>query len=185
MFQWDIGDYRRRMMASLDGLHKELSGIRAGRACASFLDPVRVDAYGSLVPLSQVGTVSVPDPRTLTVQVWDRGLAKAVEKAICQANLGLMPSLDGQLVRMSIPLPTEERRQELVKVASKYAEEARISVRNVRRDAMEILKKQQKDSLLSEDELHRHSEEVQKLTDEQIKKIDEILVHKQKEIMQI
>jgi ribosome recycling factor len=182
---WDISDYKRRMNSAIDVLLKEFSGIRAGRACAGFLDPIKVDAYGSLVPLSQVSTVNAPEPRMLTVQVWDRGLVKSVEKAIRDSSLGLNPNVEGQLLRIALPPMTEQRRQELSKLASKYSEDARVSVRNVRRDGMDVLKKLQKDGDISEDELHRFGDDVQKITDEHIKKIDEALDHKQKEIMQV
>ena len=144
-----------------------------------------VEAYGSEMPLNQVGTVNVPEPRMITVQVWDRGLVKAVDKAIREAGLGLNPMTDGQIVRVPIPELTEERRQELAKVAHKYAEQARVAVRNVRRDGMEALKKLEKDSKISEDEHRAASDEVQKLTDEHIKKIDEALAQKEKEILQV
>jgi ribosome recycling factor len=178
-------DFERRMTGAIDVLSKEFSGIRAGRASATLLDPVKVDAYGSYVPMSQVGTVSAPEPRLLAVQVWDKGLVKAVEKAIRESSLGLNPSTDGQLVRVPMPPLTEERRQELSKVASKYTEEARISVRNVRRDAMDMLKKLEKDGHISEDDHRRLSDEAQKLTDDHIKKVDDMLAHKQKDIMQV
>jgi ribosome recycling factor len=178
-------DFERRMTGAIDVLLKEFSGIRAGRASATLLDPVKVDAYGSYVPISQVGTVSAPEPRLLAVQVWDKGLVKAVEKAIRESSLGLNPSVDGQLVRVPMPALTEERRQELSKVASKYTEEARISIRNVRRDAMDMLKKLEKDSHISEDDHRRLSDETQKLTDDHIKKVDDMLAHKQKDIMQV
>lgn len=178
-------DFERRMNGAIDVLSKEFSGIRAGRASATLLDPIKVDAYGSYVPINQIGTVSAPEPRLLAVQVWDKGLVKSVEKAIRDSSLGLNPSVDGQLVRVPMPPLTEERRQELTKVASKYAEEARISVRNVRRDAMDMLKKLEKDGDISEDEHHRLNDETQKMTDDHIKKVDEMLAHKQKDIMQV
>jgi ribosome recycling factor len=149
------------------------------------LDPVVVEAYGSATPLSQCGTVGVPEPRMLTVQVWDKGLVKAVEKAIRDAGLGLNPAVDGQLVRVPIPALNEERRKELQKVAAKYAEQARVSVRNVRRDGMDTLKKLAKDGHISEDEIKKYEKEVQTYTDETVKKIDDSLAHKEKEIMQV
>ena len=180
-----ITESGRRMDGAVDVLNRELSGLRTGRASVNLLDAVKVDAYGSPTPINQVGNVNVPEPRMLTVQVWDSGMIKAVEKAIREAGLGLNPSVDGQLVRVPLPPLTEERRQELTKIAAKYAEEARISVRNVRRDAMEALKKSEKDGDISEDEHRRLSDEVQKVTDTHIKKIDENLASKQKDIMQV
>jgi len=180
-----LEDFNRRMNSAVDVLSKEFSGIRAGRASTNLLDPIKVDAYGSLMPLSQVGTVNAPEARLLTVQVWDKGMVKAVEKAIRESSLGLNPAIDGQLVRVALPMLNEERRQELAKLAAKYAEEARISVRNVRRDGMELLKKLEKDSEISEDEHKRLSAEVQTLTDDHIKKIDDHLTAKQKEITHV
>lgn len=178
-------DLQRRMDSAVDVLKKEFSGLRSGRASTSLLEPVVVEAYGSAMPLSQCGTVGVPEPRMLTVQVWDKGLVKAVEKAIRDAGLGLNPAADGQLVRVPIPPLNEERRKELQKVAGKYAEQARVSVRNVRRDGMDGLKKLAKDGHISEDETHKHEKDIQSFTDETIKKIDESLAHKEKEIMQV
>lgn len=175
----------RRMDGALEALTREFTGLRTGRASINLLDGVKVDAYGSLSPLNQVGNVTAPEARLLAVQVWDKSMVKNVEKAIRDAGLGLNPMADGQTVRVPLPPLTEERRQELTKVAAKYAEEAKISVRNVRRDAMEMLKKLEKDSEISEDEHHRLSDDVQKLTDARIKKIDEQLAAKQKDIMQV
>ena len=169
---------KQKMDGALDALKKEFGGLRTGRASTSLLDKISVDAYGSSMPLSQVGTVGVPEPRLLTVQVWDAGLVKSVEKAIRDAGLGLNPQPDGQLIRVPVPELSSERRQELAKIASKYAEQARIAVRNVRRDAMDSIKKQK----LSEDETKTQNDKVQKLTDETIKKIDEAYAHKEKEI---
>jgi len=180
-----LNDYSRRMDSAVEVLSKEFSGIRAGRASVDLLNPIKVDAYGSLMPLSQVGTVNAPEPRLLTVQVWDKGMVKAVEKAIRESSLGLNPAIDGQMIRVPLPTLNEERRQELAKVAAKYAEEARISVRNVRRDGMESLKKMEKDGEISEDEHKRLSGEMQHLTDDHIKKIDDHLVTKQKEITHV
>lgn len=179
----DIAELRRRMDGALKSLHHEFSGLRTGRASASLLDTIVVEAYGSTMPLSQVGNVSVPEPRLLTVSVWDKGMVKAVEKAIQNAGLGLNPMSDGQLVRVPLPEMSEERRKEMVKIAGKYAEEGRIAVRNIRRDGMEYYKKQEKDKAISEDELRKHSDEIQKLTDDFVKKIDELLVQKEKDIM--
>lgn len=178
-------DLERRMDGALEVLHKEFGGLRTGRASTSLLDPVMVNAYGSEMPLNQVGSVSVPDPRMLSVQVWDKGLVGAVEKAIMDSGLGLNPSSDGTLVRIPLPQLTEERRGELAKVAGKYAEEARVAVRNVRRHAMDELKKQEKDGDISQDAHHDHADEVQKLTDSFVKKIDEALAAKEKDIMQV
>ncbi|MFC1672831.1 ribosome recycling factor [Pseudomonadota bacterium] len=173
------------MDGAVEALHKEFSGLRTGRASTSLLDTITVDAYGAAMPLNQVGTVGVPEPRMLTVQVWDKGMVKSVEKAIMDSGLGLNPQADGQLVRIPIPPLNEERRKELAKVAGKYTEEARIAVRNVRRHAMDELKKAEKDNEISEDEMHQYSDEVQKLTDGSIGKIDEALSHKEEEIMQV
>lgn len=180
-----IKELQRRMDGALEALKREFAGLRTGRAAASLLEPITVEAYGVATPLNQVGTVGVPESRLLTVQVWDRKLVSAVEKAIREAGLGLNPSNDGNLVRVPIPPLSEERRQELTKVAAKYAEQARVAVRNVRRDGMEQLKRMEKEHQISEDELRRRGDEVQKLTDEHIKKIDEALAHKDAEIMQV
>lgn len=180
-----LEDIGRRMDGALEVLTREFTGLRTGRASINLLDGIKVDAYGSLSPLNQVGNVTAPEARLLAVQVWDKSMVKTVEKAIRDAGLGLNPMADGQMIRIPLPPLTEERRQELTKVAAKYAEEAKISVRNVRRDAMENLKKLEKDSEISEDEHRRLSEEVQKLTDARIKKIDEQLAIKQKDIMQV
>jgi ribosome recycling factor len=178
-----LSDFSRRMDSAVEVLVREFTGIRAGRVSVTLLDPIKIDAYGSFMPLSQVATVSAPEPRLLSVQVWDKGMVKAVEKAIRESGLGLNPAIDGQMIRISIPSLNEERRQELSKIAGKYSEEARISVRNVRRDGMEHLKKLEKDSEISEDEHHRLSAEMQTLTDDHIKKIDDMLATKQKDIM--
>lgn len=180
-----LSDFSRRMDAAVEVLHREFTGVRAGRASVNLLDPIKVDAYGTYTPLAQVGTVGAPEPRMLTVQVWDRGLVKNVEKAIRESDLGLSPQIDGQLIRIHLPTLTEDRRKELVKVASGYAEDAKISVRNVRRDGMEFVKKMEKDKEISEDERKRLEEEVQTQTDARIKKIDEQLAVKQKEIMHV
>jgi ribosome recycling factor len=175
----------RRMQGALDLLKKEFSGLRTGRASVNMLEPIQVEAYGSHMPLNQVGTVSVPEPRMLSVQVWDRGLVKAVEKAIREANLGLNPMVEGQLIRCPVPALTEDRRKELIKVAHKYAEQARIAVRNVRRDGMEGLKHLEKDGDINEDEHRKRGAEVQKLTDDHIKKIDEMLATKEKDVAHV
>jgi ribosome recycling factor len=181
----DINELRRRMTGALDVLKKELAGLRTGRASASLLEPVQVEAYGSHMPISQVGTVSVPEPRMLTVQVWDRGLVKAVEKGIREANLGLNPMTEGQTIRVPIPPLTEERRKELIKVAHKYAEQARISVRNVRRDGMEALKADEKSHKITEDQHAKQGKQIQALTDEFIKKIDEAIAAKEKDVLNV
>ncbi len=182
---YDKNDLKRRMGGAVDVLQKELSGLRTGRASASLLDPIVVDLYGSKMPLNQVGTISVPEPRMLSVQVWDASAVKAVEKAIRDGGLGLNPMPEGNNIRIPIPDLNEERRQELTKVAGKYAENTRISVRNVRRDGMDSLKKMEKDSEITEDDLKRLSDEVQKLTDDSIKSIDTMLADKEKDIMTV
>jgi ribosome recycling factor len=181
----DVGDLERRMNGAIEVLRKEFAGLRTGRASAALLEPVQVDAYGSKMPINQVGTVGVPDPRMLTVQVWDRSLVQAVEKAIRNAGLGLNPSSDGQTVRVPIPQLNEERRKELSRVANKYAEQARVAVRNVRRDGMEELKRLEKDHELSKDEHKLWSDEIQSMTDTRIKQIDDALAAKSAEIMQL
>jgi ribosome recycling factor len=172
---------KQRMDGAFEALRKEFGGLRTGRASTSLLDNIQVEAYDARMPLSQVGTVGVPEPRLLTVQVWDKALVKAVEKAIRDAGLGLNPQPDGQLVRVPVPELSAERRLELAKIAGKYAESARVAVRNVRRDAMDALKKEK----LPEDALKGQSDKVQKLTDETIKKIDEALAVKEKEISHV
>jgi len=173
------------MEGAIDSLKREFAGLRTGRASISLLEPVSVDAYGAQMPLNQVGTVSVPESRMLNVQVWDRKLVGAVEKAIRDSGLGLNPSSDGSSVRVPIPPLSEERRTELTKVAGRYAEQARVAVRNVRRDGMDQLKRMEKDHEISEDEQRRNSDEIQKLTDTHIKLIDDALQAKEAEIMQV
>jgi ribosome recycling factor len=180
-----LDQLKHRMDGGLEALKKELAGLRTGRANVGMLEPVMVEAYGSMLPINQVGNINVPEPRLLTVQVWDKGMVKAVEKAIRDANLGLNPQADGQLIRVPVPDLNQERRQELVKIASKYAESARVAIRNVRRDGMDALKKEEKDKKIGEDEHKTLSEKVQKLTDDTIKKIDDALAHKEKEITQV
>lgn len=180
-----LSDIGKRMDSAFDILVREFTGLRTGRASVNLLDTIKVDVYGSFMSLNQIGTINVPESRLLTVQVWDKGMVKAVEKAIRDSDLGLNPAADGQLIRIPLPPMTEQRRQELVKIAGKYAEDTRISVRNVRRDGMEMLKKWEKDGEISEDELHRLSGEVQTITDDHIKKIDDLLSLKQKDIMQV
>jgi ribosome recycling factor len=180
-----LNEFSRRMDGALEALQKEFAGLRTGRASAHLLDQIKVMAYGNLMPLNQVGTVNVPEPRMITVQVWDRGQVREVEKAIRDSGLGLNPASDGQLVRVPIPELSQERRTELSKIAHKYAEQARVAVRNVRRDGMEFLKKQEKDGKISEDEHRKLHDEVQKLTDGHVKKVDDTLAAKEKEIMQV
>lgn len=178
-------DTQTRMDKTLEALKTDFGSLRAGRAHISLLDGIMVEAYGSPTPLAQVGTVSVPDARTLSVSVWDRGLAKAVEKAIMESDLGLNPASDGQLIRIPIPPLSEERRKELTKVAGKYSEASKVAVRNIRRDAMDEIKKLKKDNAISEDDEKRFENEIQKLTDEAIKKIDALLASKEKDILQV
>jgi ribosome recycling factor len=178
-------DLEHKMVVSLDHAKKEFSGLRTGRASTALLDSVVVDAYGSKMPLNQVGSVSVPEPRLLSVSVWDKGLAKSVEKAIREANLGLNPMADGTLIRVPIPPLTTERRIELTKVAHKYAEHARVAIRNVRRDGNEALKKMEKDGEISQDDHRKHSDEIQKMTDQYIAKVDDSLKTKEGEITQV
>lgn len=181
----DINEIKRRMDGAMEALRREFAGLRTGRASVHLLDPVVVKAYGSEMPLAQVGTVNVPEPRMITVQVWDRSLVSAVERAIRDAGLGVNPMSDGQLVRVPIPELSQERRQELTKIAHKYAEQARVAVRNVRRDGMDSLKKLEKDHKISQDEHHKRGDEIQKATDQHIKLIDDALAHKEKEIMHV
>lgn len=181
----DLDDIERRMAGAVESLKHEFSGLRTGRATTSLLDTITVDVYGASMPLNQVGTVSVPEPRMLSVQVWDKANASAVEKSIRTAGLGLNPMLDGQLVRIPIPELNEERRQELVRVAAKYAETSRIAVRNVRKAGMDQLKKMEKDKLISEDDHKMYADEVQSLTDKFVAQIDSALETKDKEIMQV
>ena len=178
-------DTKNRMDKTLETLKTDFASLRAGRAHVSLLDGIMVDGYGSMTPWSQVGTVSVPDARTLSISVWDRSLAKSVEKAIMESDLGLNPSSDGQLIRIPIPPLSEERRKELSKVAGKYTEGAKVAVRNIRRDALDEIKKLKKDNLISEDEEKRFESEIQKLTDDATKKADDLLAQKEKDIMQV
>ncbi|MEE8438369.1 MAG: ribosome recycling factor [Micropepsaceae bacterium] len=182
---FDKDELARRMSGAVVTLKSEFAGLRTGRASAALLDPVSVNAYGSAMPVSQVGTVSTPEPRLLTVQVWDKGLVKSVDKAIRDAGLGLNPQMDGQLLRIPIPESNEERRREMVKLAGKYAEQARVAVRNVRRDGMDHLKKLEKAHAIGEDEHHTLADELQKLTDNHVQKIDTALQTKDQEIMQV
>ena len=178
-------ELNRRMNGAVATLKSELAGLRTGRASAALLDPVKVEAYGNAVPINQVGSIATPEPRMITVQVWDKGLAKAVDKAIRDAGLGLNPQMDGQLLRIPLPELNEERRKELTKLAAKYAEAARVAVRNVRRDGMDLLKRLEKDHKIGQDEQHTKADELQKLTDAHIKDIDASLHSKEQEIMQV
>ena len=180
-----LDDFARRMDGALEALRKEFAGLRTGRASVNLLDSVQVDAYGGAMHLSQLATVSVPEARLITVQVWDKAVLKAVDKAIRESGLGLNPQQDGGIIRVPIPELNEERRLELAKVAGKYAEQARVAIRNVRRDGMETLKRLEKDNEISEDEHEKLSGEVQRLTDQHIKKVDDALQGKEKEIKQI
>jgi ribosome recycling factor len=181
----DLTKYRDRMDKAVIALKDEFGGLRTGRASASLLEPVMVEAYGASVPLNQVGAISVPEPRMITVSVWDKSMVAAVEKAIRSAGLGLNPLTDGMMLRVPIPPLTEERRRDLAKLAGKYAEQQRVAVRNVRREAMEELKKLEKDSEISQDEMKRAGDEVQGFTDQAIKRVDEALKVKEQEIMQV
>ena len=181
----DLKELKRRMDGAIEALKREFGGLRTGRASTGLLEPIVIDAYGAQMPISQVGTIGVPEPRMLSVQVWDRQLVSAVDKAIRESDLGLNPVIDGQLLRIPIPPLTEERRQELTKVAARYAEQARVAIRNVRRDGMESLKKMEKDGEISQDEHHTRADDIQKITDEHVKLVDELLSHKDSEIMQV
>ena len=180
-----LSSYAQRMDKAVQALKEEFASLRTGRASANLLDQVTVDAYGSQMPLNQVASISVPEPRSISVNVWDRGLIVSVEKAIRNAGLGLNPVVEGQNLRIPIPPLTEERRRELAKVAGKYAEQQKIAIRNVRRDAMDDLKKAEKDNAITQDEHRRMDVEVQKLTDDAVKRVDEALKTKEQEIMQV
>ncbi len=182
---FDLDDIKRRMRGAVNSLKSDLGGLRTGRASASLLDPIQVDAYGAAMPINQVATVSVPEPRLLSVQVWDRGMVGSVEKAIRDSDLGLNPQTEGQVIRLRIPEMNEQRRKEMVKVAHKYAEEARIAIRHVRRDGLDLLKKLEKDGAMSQDDEKRQADLVQKATDEHVAEVDSVLVAKEKEIMQV
>jgi ribosome recycling factor len=182
---FDLADVKRRMQGAINAFKNDLASLRTGRASPNLLDPIQIDAYGSLMPISQVATVNVPEPRLLSVQVWDRGMVAAVEKAIRESDLGLNPQTEGQVIRLRIPEMNEQRRKEMVKVAHKYTEEAKIAVRHVRRDGLDLLKKLEKDSAISEDDGKRHADQVQKATDQFVAEIDSLLVTKEKEIMHV
>ena len=181
----DLAELKRRMSGAIQVLRQELAGLRTGRASMHLLDPVQVDAYGTHMPLNQLATISVPEPRMISVQVWDRSMVKAVEKAIIDSNLGLSPATEGQVLRLRIPELNEERRKELVKVAHKYAEAARVAVRHVRRDGLDIVKKLEKNHEISEDDQERLAADVQKATDGTISEIDHMLAAKEKEILTV
>ena len=183
MAKYDKADIERRMGGAVDSLTSDLSGLRTGRANTTLLDPIQVEVYGAMMPIGQVATISAPEPRMLSVQVWDKANMTPVEKAIRSAGLGLNPMIDGQNIRLPIPDLTEERRKELAKLAGQYAEKARIAIRNVRRDGMEMLKDDEKKKEISEDERKRKEEEVQKLTDQYVKQADDAAEHKEKEIL--
>lgn len=185
MSGFDLKDLERRMKGAVSVLKQEFAGLRTGRANASLLDPIHVDAYGSSMPLNQLATITVPEPRMITVQVWDRSQVDAVDRAIRESELGLNPIGEGQVLRIPIPELNEERRQELAKLAAKYAEQARVAVRNVRRDGMEQLKRMEKDGEIGQDDHHSQNAEVQELTDAMIKEIDEALSAKESEITQV
>jgi ribosome recycling factor len=182
---FDLADLQRRMQGAIATLRHDLGGLRTGRASASLVEPIHVDAYGQSMPLNQVASISIPEPRMISIQVWDRSMVSAVEKAIRDSNLGLSPNTEGQTLRIRIPELNEQRRKELVKVAHKYAEEARVAVRHVRRDGIDLLKKLLKDKAISEDDEKRHENEVQKATDKAVNEIDQSLAVKEKEIMQV
>jgi ribosome recycling factor len=182
---FDLNDLEKRMRSTIENLKRELSGLRTGRASTHLLDPIQVTVYGSKMPLNQVATVSVPEPRTISVQVWDKSNVQAVDKAIREANLGLNPIVDGALLRLPIPALTADRRVELAKLAHKYAEHGRVAIRNVRREGMDLLKKLEKDHKISQDDHHNSSARVQELTDKLIQEIDETLASKEAEIHKV
>jgi ribosome recycling factor len=181
----NLDELKRRMQASITSLKTELSGLRTGRASPHMLDPVNVDAYGAQMPLNQVATVTIPEPRMIAVNVWDKSLVHAVEKAIVNANLGLSPATEGQMLRLRIPELNEERRKELVKLAHKYAEAAKVAIRHVRRDGIDVVKKLEKDHKISKDDHERFSADIQKATDQNIGEIDHVLAGKEKEILTV
>jgi ribosome recycling factor len=182
---FDINDLKRRMAGAVTALRHDLASLRTGRASANLLDPIEVEAYGASMPLNQVATVSVPEARLLSIQVWDRSMVAAVEKAILKSDLGMTPNTEGQVIRLRVPEMNQQRRVEMVKVAHKYAEQGRVAARHVRRDGMDLLKKLEKDGHVSEDDVARQSDQVQKATDQTISEIDQALASKEKEIMQV
>ena len=185
MNAFDQDDIKRRMQGAVAALRHDLASLRTGRAAPAILDPIEVEAYGARMSLNQVATVSVPEPRLLSVQVWDRSMVGPVEKAIRDSNLGMNPQTEGQVIRLRMPEPTEDRRREMVKVAHKYAEKGRIAARGVRRDGMDVLKQLEKDGTITEDEAERLSGDVQKTTDTTVGEMDAVLASKEKEIMQV
>src|SRR6201993_2971263 len=181
----DISELRRRMQGAIQLLKQELGGLRTGRASASLLEPVQVEAYGQRIPINQVATISVPEPRALSVSVWDKSMVQAVDKAIRDANLGLSPTVEGAVLRIRVPELNEQRRKEMVKIAHKYSEDARVAVRHVRRDGIDVLKKLLKEHAISEDDEKHQETEGQEATDEAIHEVDASLAAKEKEIMQV
>ncbi len=181
----DINDLKRRMEGAISSLKGDLAGLRTGRASAGLLDPIVVEAYGQSMPINQVGTITVPEARMVSVQIWDKSMVAAAEKAIRDSDLGLNPVVDGTTLRIPLPELTEERRKELVRVAHQYAEASRVAIRNVRRDGMDTIKKSEKDGEIGQDDARNLSDQVQKLTDEMITSVDETLAHKEAEIMQV
>ncbi len=182
---FDMNEMKRKMEASVEALKKEFSGLRTGRASTGMMDPILVDNYGSMMPLNQVANISTPEPRTLSITVWDRSMVAAVEKAIRDSGLGFNPQTEGATIRINVPPMTEERRKEMVKVASKYTEAARVAVRNIRREGMETVKKMEKDKKISEDDRERFEKDIQKATDDTIAKVDLTMTHKEKEILEV
>jgi ribosome recycling factor len=183
--EFDIEDIKRRMEGAVSSFQGDLGGLRTGRASPSLLEPITIDAYGSQMPINQVANITVPEPRMLSVSVWDKSMVSAIEKAIRESTLGLNPMTDGTTIRVPLPELNEERRRELAKIAHQYAENARIAVRHVRRDGMETLKRLEKDGEISQDESRMKSDEVQKQTDQTISRIDSLLTEKETEIMQV
>ncbi len=183
--EFDVGELKRRMQGAIQSLRHELTGLRTGRASAALVEPVQVHAYGQTMPLNQVASITVPEARTLSVQVWDKSMVSAVDKAIRDANLGLSPVVEGQILRIRIPELNEQRRKEMVKLAHKYGEEGRVAVRHVRRDGIDRLKKLLKDKVMSEDDEKRLATEVQKVTDQSVIEVDGIIEAKEREIMQV
>jgi ribosome recycling factor len=181
----DLDDIERRMSGAIEALKREFQGLRTGRASTALLEPLVVDAYGAMMPINQVGTIGAPEPRMLTVNVWDKSMTAAVEKSIRESDLGLNPMRDGQLIRIPIPELSGERRQELTKVAARYAEGAKVAVRNVRKDGMDSLKKAEKDGDISEDDQKLYADEVQELTDKYVGQVDEAAKQKEAEILQV
>jgi ribosome recycling factor len=182
---FDMNDLKRRMSGAVAALKHDLASLRTGRASSNVLDPIEIEAYGAMMPINQVATVSVPEPRLLSIQVWDKSMVSAVEKAILKSDLGMTPNTEGQVIRLRVPEMNEQRRKDLVKVAHKYAEQARVAARHVRRDGMDVLKKMEKEGHVSEDDVARQTDLVQKETDQTIIEIDGALAAKEKEIMQV